>query len=96
MATIQFKAKIQSVYRGDSIAYEYVSVPELTRKHCNMHEFRLHPKLGAYANSDLFAAMLRRIRSELLRGKIGLQLNDLPDNVKIDTSKLLAVVTVTV
>lgn len=88
MATITFKAKVQRL--------EYVPVPTLKRSHCDMNAMRSHPKLGSYANSDLFAGMLERIRRDLFKGAVGLRLDALPDNVTVNRAGFLAVVTVTV
>lgn len=98
MATIQFKGKIQTVYNvDDSHAFDYIQVPELTAKHCNMAEFRVHPKYGSYANSDLFKGILRRIKENIV-GKYSSQirLDKIPAGVQIDTSGFLAVVTIEV
>lgn len=97
MANITFKAKVQALEcAGGGLAYEYVPVPKLQRSHCDMNAFRSHPKFGSYANSDLFAGMLDRIRRDLVAGKIGLRLDMLPDNVTVDRSGFLAKVTVSV
>lgn len=96
-ATIRFKAKVQELANVDgSVAYRFVSVPELKRSHCDMTAFRNHPKFGSYANSDLFPAMLARIRREIVAGGLGLRLDQLPDNVQVDATKLLAEITITV
>ena len=93
MATIQFKAKVQQIYNTDNtLAYEYIQVPALDRKHCDMAAFRTHPKYGSYANSDLFVGMLKRIRHDLFGEHGILKLNDIPNTVRVDTSKFLAVV----
>lgn len=93
MATIQFKAKVQQIYNTDNtLAYEYIQVPVLDRKHCDMAAFRRHPKYGSYANSDLFVGMLKRIRRDVF-GECGiLKLTAVPDTVHVDTSGFLAVV----
>lgn len=96
MATIRFKGKVQTMYYvDDTVAYEYVHVPEFDRKHCDMAAFRSHPKYGAYANSDLFKGTLRRIRSDVFGGR-PLKLNEIPEGVHVDTSGFLAVVTMEV
>lgn len=93
MAQIQFKGKIQTVYNmDDSVAYKYIQIPQVDRKHCDMNAFRSHAKYGAYANSDLFKGMLRRIRQETF-GKDILRLDAIPPGVNVDTSGFLAVVT---
>ena len=92
MAKIQFKGKVEKVYNMDnSVCYEYINVPQLDRKHCDMHAFRIHPKYGAYANSDLFKGMLKRIRSEYFANGI-LRLDAIPEVVNCDTSGFLAIV----
>ena len=97
MATITFKAKVKRLYNADdSVAYEYVTVPELTRRHCDMAAFRIHSKYGALANSDLFAGVLKRIRSDIIAGGLGIRLDNIPANVKVDTSGFLATCTIEV
>jgi hypothetical protein len=61
-----------------------------------MSAARQHPKYGAYANSDLFAGMLARIRRDVLNGRAYLRLNELPGNVTVDASGFLACVTIEV
>jgi hypothetical protein len=94
---IQFKAKIQEVLNmDDTVAYQYVSVPVLKRSHVDMNAARNHPKYGGYANSDMFPGMLARIRSDLIKGSLGLRMDRLPENVVVDTSGFLANVTIEV
>jgi hypothetical protein len=95
MAIIQFKAKIQSVWRpeGDAIAWRYVAVPVLTRKHCDMPSFRQHAKLGGIANSDMFPNALSRIRRDI--GET-IRLDKLPANVTVDDSGFLATISIEV
>jgi len=96
MATIEFKGKVQQMFFVDgSLSYEYIAVPELKRAHCDMAAFRTHPKYRSYANSDMFSGMLKRIKSATFKGGM-LKLGELPECVKVDTSKFLAVVTITV
>jgi hypothetical protein len=91
-ATITFKAKVETMRSmEDDVLYQYVTAPVLTRRHCNMDAWRLHPKFGAYANSDFFPGVLAKIRREHLNGFI--RLDRLPEHVTIDTSGFLAVVT---
>lgn len=97
MAKIQFKAKVQTVHFSDtSRNYEYLRVPELDRKHCDMRAFRSHPKYRGYANSDLFKGMLKRIRKEVFAGSDILKLSAIPAQVTVDTSGFLAIVTIEV
>jgi hypothetical protein len=97
MASIQFKAKIENMGEvgSDVVLYQYVCVPVLTRKHCDMAAFRNHPKYGAYANSDLFNGVLARIRQNVFNGQ-WLKLNAIPAGVTVDTTKFLAVVSIDV
>lgn len=96
-ATITFKAKAQELLNADgSTAYRYIPVPQFKRSHCDMQAFRNHPKFGSYANSDLFPAMLSRIRRELVAGELGLRFDRLPANVQVNGKGLLTEVTVTV
>lgn len=94
MATIKFKAKVQTVYNmDDTIAYQYIEVPEVKRTHCDMNSFRKHPFFGPYANSDLFFNLIRR---QFIVHKIGpvIRLDRVPEAMTIDTSGFLAAVTV--
>ena len=93
MAQIRFKGKIQTVYNMDeSVCYQYIQVPELDRKHCDMNAFRQHAKYGSYANSDLFKGMLKRIRSDMFKNGL-LKLNAIPVGVTVDSTGFLTVVT---
>lgn len=100
MARITFKAKAYAadarVYTDDPAdPHTRIDFPELARRHCDMGAFRTHPKYGAYANSDLFPAMLSRIRRDLApRGY--LRLDRLPEGVTVDASGFLAVVRIEV
>lgn len=92
MATITIKGKVRKMYNmDDTLAYEYIDIPELDHKHCDMAAFRQHPKYGSYANSDLFKGMLRRIKSDTFRGGF-LKLHEVPEGVTVDASGFLAVV----
>lgn len=92
MAQIKFKGKVQSAYRmDDSIAYQYVRVPALDRKHCDMVAMRHHPKYANCAHSDRFRGMLNVIRETIFGGEM-LRLDRIPDGVTVDTSGFLAVV----
>ena len=95
VAQIQFRGKVQQLWIGDSVSYEYIRVPALDRKHCDMSAFRKHPRYGGLANSDLFKGMLARIRKERFKGD-QLRLDAIPDGVSVDTSGFLAVVTLEV
>jgi hypothetical protein len=92
MSRISFKGKIRQVYNvDDSLAWEYIAIPKLERKHCDMNAMRKHPKLGGIANSDLFPNALARIQRDLFKGS-ELRLDRLPEGVSVDTSGFLAVV----
>lgn len=91
---ITFKAKVRKVYNhDDTLAYQYVPVPKITRNHCDMHAFRTSKRFGSYANSDLFLGMLARYLRERQIPK-ELRLDQLPDGVTVDDSGFLAVVTI--
>ena len=94
MPRITFKAKVRTMYNmDDTVAYQYIHVPEFTRSHCDMNEFRKYDKF--HANSDLFPVILRRIKLDAFGGR-HLRLDAVPPSVSVDTSKFLAVVTVEV
>jgi len=91
---ITFKARIETIRNADdTIAYERIKVPRLDKQHCDMRRARNHPRLGSYANSDLFPAMLRRMATA--RGVIPyIRLDQLPDGVSVDAAGFLATVTI--
>lgn len=98
--TITFKAKIKEGYCYDPaqqnlILARYIPVPTFTRNHCDMNAFRIHRRFGDYANSDLFPAILRRLRGKIFPDG-QLRLDSIPPGVAVDESKFLAVVTVDV
>ena len=96
MAEISFKAKALTMYNtDDTVAYQYLAVPQFDRKHCDMAAFRCHPKYGSYANSDLFKGMLSRIRRDVFKDGI-LRLDAVPTGVSVDTSGFIAVVSLEV
>lgn len=98
MAKITYKTKLRDVWNADMTQVEFriVDVPELKRSHCDMNAFRQHRKYGSYANSDLFPAMLRRIKMEITKPGGWMKLEELPENVTVDTSGFLATVTIEV
>lgn len=97
MATIRFKGKVENVRNNDgTIAYQFIRVPTLTKKHCDMHAFRFHPTFGMLANSDLFSNILSRIRSDIVGNGLGLRLDRIPPNVVVDTSAFMATVAIEV
>ena len=93
---ITFKGKVRRTVNADgTLAYEYIKVPALTVKHCDMDAARRHPKYGPLANSTLFPGQLAGIkRRHFPKGEV--RLNDLPDGVTVDTSGFFAVVTLDV
>ena len=96
MPNVTFKAKVQTVYNTDeTVAYQYVQVPALKRGHCDINEFRRHPRYGAYANSDLFPSLLRRAVEGAGVGNI-IRLDRLSDCVAVDTSGFLATVVISI
>jgi len=96
-ARITFKAKPRDMQDVDgNLLYRYVEVPQFTRSHCDMSAFRCHPKYGAYANSDMFLGMLKRIRGEVLDRKAFLRLDQLPDNVTVIEKGFLATIAIEV
>lgn len=93
MAAVTFKGKIQNVYNmDDTLAWRYIRVPKLERRHCDMSAFRCHPKFGGYANSDLFPSMLRKKAEQLGIGAT-LRLDRIPAGVEVDETGFLATVT---
>lgn len=97
MLKIAFKAKIKYIDNpNNSSSKAYIAVPTFTANHCNMGAFRQSKRFGAYANSNLFPAVLARLRGDLFGVRMIIKLSDLPNCVTVDTSKFLAVVTITV
>jgi len=95
MATIQFKGKVKTIYYTYQANRDYIQIPALNSKHCEMNAFRVHPKYGSYANSQLFPGILARLSKTIFGGKY-LYLDQIPEGVTVDTSGFLAVVTITV
>lgn len=95
MAKIQFRAKVRTLHYVDDKypPYSVIDVPQFKRSHCDMHAFHMHPKYGAYANSDLFPAMLRRIRADRFMKRDYFRLDAVPEGITVDTSGFLATVT---
>ena len=90
MPNVTFKTNIQTVYNMDeTVAYQYVQVPELKRAHCDMTAFRRHPRYSSYANSDLFPNLLKRAIDGAGIGNI-IRLDQLPNCVAVDTGGFLA------
>lgn len=96
-ATITFKVKLEKLqYTDGSVAYTMAKCPILDRKHCDMAAFRRHPRYGGIANSDLFKNVLAHIRRDKFGDAGVIRTDRLPDNVSIDESGFMAVVTITV
>lgn len=95
---VQFKGKPQPCvgYSKELVAYEFngVKVPEIKRHHCDMAAFRNSRKFGAYANSDMFPAMINRAVKEAVGNKQYLNVDRPPEGVEIDAKGFLAVVTI--
>lgn len=94
MPTIIFKAKAHPGQSAHTLEWsEFVQVPKLQTKHCDMPAFRKSLRFGGYANSDLFTNMLRR---ELVKEGISsrIDINNPPRGVTVDTSGFLARVTI--
>lgn len=99
MPTITFKAKKEHMSlfadNGDLMpGRRVVKVPKLTQNHCNMHEFRTHSRYGSFANSDMFPSMIARAVKSL-GIKSFIDMDSPPDNVTVDDTGFLAVVTIT-
>lgn len=93
MPQVRFKAKVQRVLDMDgALAYEYVKVPALDRRHADMHAFRAHPKYGPLSNSDMFPSVLARAARAIAPKGI-IRLDNVPDGATVDTSGYLATVT---
>lgn len=96
MATIQFKAKIKTIYNmDDTEAYKRIKIPVLKKAHCDMNAFRVHPKFGGFANSDLFPNILARISRDVAKDGY-IRLDKLPDNVSLDYGGYLTTVKIEV
>lgn len=98
MARITFKAKPRDIWNatGETVEFRTIPVPVLKRSHCDMAAFRCHKKYGGFANSDLFPAMLARIRRDIAGPYGELRLDRLPAGVSVDLSGFLATVTIDV
>ena len=91
MGQIQYKTKVQYIWNSEGTEKEpYINYKRvLGRSDCTLknHEH-------TYYNSDLFPSMLNRAHKNATQGKEWCRLRELPDGVQVDTSKFLAVVTV--
>lgn len=96
MAQIQFKGKVRRMVNMDgSLAWEYIPVPVFRSIHADMQAFRVHPKFGFIANSDLFPGVLAKIKADKFPNG-NLRMDRVPEGVTVDRSGFLAVVTVEV
>lgn len=98
MARITFKAKPVAVWHADDsgIAFHEVKVPKFGRHHCDMPAFRSHKKFSGFANSDLFPAMLARVRRDIFGGRDWFKLESPPEGVTIAPGGLLYTVSIDV
>ncbi len=89
---IEFKGKVKQMrYMDGSLASERIKVPTLSSNHVNMNEARSHSKYGMYANSDMFSAILAKIgKNKFPKGYV--DINDIPENVTVNTDGFLAIV----
>lgn len=81
-ASLTFKTKAVPLRDGDATIDSY-KIPTITRAHCDMPAFRIHPRFGGLANSDLFLGMINRhlknmypsgwIRADKLNSQTALQ-----------------------
>ncbi len=86
MARITFKTKIK---HGTS--QDYIDVPLITSKHCDMNEFRKHPKFANIANSVLFEHALRKHLIEIGASSI-IWLSRIPNGVTVIPGFLATVI----
>lgn len=94
MPAITFKAKAETIYNMDeTVAYHRVKVPAIKRNHCDMNGFRQHPKYRAYANSDLFASLIKRALASAQIGEY-IRLDRIPACVAVDASEFLHSITI--
>ena len=92
MAKIVFKGKRRKmVWTDGSLAYEYVKIPKLTRKHCRMETFKNDKRYDSLVNSDLFNNLLAKINKDLGEK---IRMDRIPDNVIVDHCGLLSEITV--
>lgn len=92
--TVQFKAKPYKVRQSDDPADFRMVIDfkrQFSRADCN-----LRPHEHTYYNSDLFTGLLNRAVKDLVGPyKTWFYVDDPPAGVTVDTSKFLAVVTIT-
>lgn len=70
MPTITFRRKPFKVGQPDGTERLAIDIPrEFTRSHCDMRAFRADKEWRDYANSDLFAGMLKKATKSLHLGE---------------------------
>ena len=90
MGKIEYKTKVRQIRESDDTLSDYIDYKRvLTRRDCD-----LKPRQHTYYNCDMFPSMLNRAHKTATNGREWCRLRDLPECVKIDTSKFLAVVTI--
>ena len=96
MLQVRWKAK---AYQGAVFSGEqprpFVPVKKTLGRNdvTSLHEFRTHPKWGAYANSDLAGGIIRRLVKERIGNRTFIDTENVPDGVEVDLSGFLAAVT---
>lgn len=91
MKTITFKTKLKRLHESDGTVSDIIDYKRVVgRVDCN-----LRPHEHAYYNSDLFPSMLNGAYNQAIEGKEWCRISRLPPAVAVDTSKFMAVVTVT-
>lgn len=89
--TIEYKTKVKYMLGNNDEKIPYIEFKrEVRRADCSMRNHE-----HTYYNSDLFPSMLNRIHKQLTNNKEWCSLTSLPEHVTVDTSKFLAVVTIT-
>jgi hypothetical protein len=90
---ITFKTKAKNVVNRETraVAYQYVTVPRITRNHCDMSKFRLSKEYGHIANSDMFEGSINRkirvrlgVHRDLWDEPLTLHLDQLPDWITVE------------
>lgn len=104
--TIEFKVKASKAFctvpdwLSDPWAgKQYVTLPEHFERHADKQAARIDARFSAYANSDLFASILKRhLRDNGIARLIGERWCIALDNpsISVDSTGFLSVVTVTV
>lgn len=89
---ISFKVKIRELNFG-GVKVKYFRAPKLKPHHADMSWFRTSKAYGAYANSDLFPAMLELIGKRFFP-KGAVFLDDIGPNVSVNQDGFLATVSI--